>query len=580
MFHNIARMTTGTTGTGTITLGSAVSGYNSFANAGVINGETVTYGISDGANSEVGRGVYTASGTTLTRATILDSTNGGAAISLSGSAQVFLTVSGQDLNTQTPPIRQTVLSGVNSAGTPSALSAGSGLAVNLAATASPFTVSFAAGFGANGAVDYVGRATVDTASFWSSLPASSLSFLSVTYNSGGLTAGSTLAPPQYGYTYKQSSQSSLTINNTIIDDFGNSWTNTGVTFSNTSPKYTGTYYGVFNGSSYISTTAITSFGNGSWTIRSAINPSALPSSGGAADIITAYNTANTNLAVFLRIYNNAGSIKFAYSLSSTGTTFDIASNVQGTTTPSTGTWYDVELTFDSLVGVYRLYVNGTQEASTTSSTIVAPILVFGVGAGKLPGAPSNFFNGSISGVEFLPYCKHTSGTSFTPQTALANITTAGYASDWFDILSFQMKSVSAASTTAGTNPTFTANNKVYVGEAVTGSSTVSSVITYAYNGIYHSGWFAVGASSAYVKNDYLGIPPEQKIIDISGSVLGLPGAGYPQQGGVKGGTYGWVPTEGNVSNRNSFGLTTLASPINGTTGAASGYYYIFVERAW
>lgn len=88
--YNLGRMTTTTTGTGTITLGAAVSGYLSFAGAGVSDGDTVHYGISDGANSEMGTGTYTASGTTLTR-TVEDSTNAGAAISLSGSAEVFIT---------------------------------------------------------------------------------------------------------------------------------------------------------------------------------------------------------------------------------------------------------------------------------------------------------------------------------------------------------------------------------------------------------------------------------------------------------------------------------------------------------
>ena len=95
--YNLARMTTATTGTGTITLGSAVSSYLSFADAGVQNSDTVTYAISDGTNREIGRGVYTSSGTTLTRAQILESTNGGSAINLSGSAEVFITAAAEDI---------------------------------------------------------------------------------------------------------------------------------------------------------------------------------------------------------------------------------------------------------------------------------------------------------------------------------------------------------------------------------------------------------------------------------------------------------------------------------------------------
>src|SRR4051794_9236629 len=96
--HNLARMTTATTGAGTITLGVAVSGYLTFAQAGVIDGETVSYGIKDGANSEIGTAPYTASGTLLGARNVTRSTNSNAAISLSGAAEVFITPRAEDLN--------------------------------------------------------------------------------------------------------------------------------------------------------------------------------------------------------------------------------------------------------------------------------------------------------------------------------------------------------------------------------------------------------------------------------------------------------------------------------------------------
>jgi hypothetical protein len=54
--YNLARVTTATTGTGTMTLGAAVAGYLTFAGAGVQNGDVVAYAIKDGSNSEIGRG--------------------------------------------------------------------------------------------------------------------------------------------------------------------------------------------------------------------------------------------------------------------------------------------------------------------------------------------------------------------------------------------------------------------------------------------------------------------------------------------------------------------------------------------
>jgi len=95
---DLARMTTATTGTGTLTLGSAVSGYLTFAQAGAVDGKTYTYGIFDSAGaSEIGRGVYTSSGTTLSRS-VLRSTNSNSPISLSGTAEVFITAAAEDFS--------------------------------------------------------------------------------------------------------------------------------------------------------------------------------------------------------------------------------------------------------------------------------------------------------------------------------------------------------------------------------------------------------------------------------------------------------------------------------------------------
>ena len=82
--------TTTTTGTGTITLAGAVTGFQAFSVIG--DGNTTFYTIAGGAEFEVGIGTYTLSSTTLSRDTILESSNAGAAVNFSaGTKDVFVT---------------------------------------------------------------------------------------------------------------------------------------------------------------------------------------------------------------------------------------------------------------------------------------------------------------------------------------------------------------------------------------------------------------------------------------------------------------------------------------------------------
>lgn len=84
--------TTTTAGTGTITLAGAATGFQSFSAIG--NGNTTFYTIAGQGTSEweVGIGTYTSSGTTLSRDTVLSSSNSGSLVVFSaGTKDVFVT---------------------------------------------------------------------------------------------------------------------------------------------------------------------------------------------------------------------------------------------------------------------------------------------------------------------------------------------------------------------------------------------------------------------------------------------------------------------------------------------------------
>jgi hypothetical protein len=84
--------TTTTTGTGTITLLGAATGFQSFSAIGNANTTYYTIAGQTGSEWEVGIGTYTASGTTLSRAAVLSSSNSGSLVTFSaGTKDVFVT---------------------------------------------------------------------------------------------------------------------------------------------------------------------------------------------------------------------------------------------------------------------------------------------------------------------------------------------------------------------------------------------------------------------------------------------------------------------------------------------------------
>lgn len=93
---DLVQQNTATTGTGTVTLGSAVTGFRTVAGAGITDGSIVSYAILEGTNRETGTGVTGSTGTTLTR--VLRSSTTGSLLNLGGSAIVSIQPNSADFD--------------------------------------------------------------------------------------------------------------------------------------------------------------------------------------------------------------------------------------------------------------------------------------------------------------------------------------------------------------------------------------------------------------------------------------------------------------------------------------------------
>tara|TARA_R110001592_G_scaffold97402_1_gene278994 strand:+ start:71 stop:1453 length:1383 start_codon:yes stop_codon:yes gene_type:complete len=104
---NRAKMKVASGGAGTLTLGTACDGYQTFAAAGVTDQDKLRYTITDGNDWEIGVGTYTASGTTLARAPT-ESSNSGNAITCGSEAEIFVTMAAEDFSGNAAPVWTTL----------------------------------------------------------------------------------------------------------------------------------------------------------------------------------------------------------------------------------------------------------------------------------------------------------------------------------------------------------------------------------------------------------------------------------------------------------------------------------------
>lgn len=118
------------------TLSGSVTGFQSFAVVG--NSNTTYYAATDASgNWEVGIGTYSTTGPTLTRTTILASSNSGSAVTFSGTVNVFVTYPAEK------SVNQDASGNVTNAGniTGTNLIASNGIIVNSTTIGASYTIA-------------------------------------------------------------------------------------------------------------------------------------------------------------------------------------------------------------------------------------------------------------------------------------------------------------------------------------------------------------------------------------------------------------------------------------------------------
>jgi len=483
--------------------------------------------------------------------------------------------------------RQTVLTGsTDSSGKASYLSAGTGLAVNLAATTTPVRMTFAAGEDNIGPVNFRKSISADATGYWSSLAASTVSYLLFDRDTstGALSAVSTIIRPQYGAVFDTTEQAILNFDGadastTIPEEYGNTFSCVGNAQLDTAQFKFGTASLLLDGTGdYIQCTGITSMKGDGWFIAGWVRFNALPTAATVMNLVSCENADPKGIR--FGIINDTGTYKSQVYLSSNGTGWDIASDDRVTplSAPVVNTWYHWAIVYDPTAGRYYTYWNGAKLNDIISSSKVCAFTQMRFGAN---GAAGDNLNGWLDAIDYGQNALYPAGTTFTPP-ASAPVARA----QWFDRITMLWK-------TGGPTTGWTTKQRVAAGQATTGASSVSSVTTYALRGSYISALTAVpaaGTKTSFAHN--LGVIPLREpvcyAVNVTTDNSYTPGMSVRASFGGNAGYYmtGLFANESRNSASFTTGSNAAITGQNISTGASNAFtaaswkLQMVVDRGW
>ena len=291
------------------------------------------------------------------------------------------------------------------------------------------------------------------------------------------------------------------------------------------------------------------------------------------------------------IQNPSATSAYNFNLPATaGTTGQVLTSAGGGSSPMTWAAAPVAMNIpvrqtvlsgDSTSGVASFLTTGS--SLTPAYTATSPLVITFAGGFGTSGAAdlvTSLSSGAATAAcpanntDYV-YATYVSATSVTwgctslqpvyQSTAPGSPSTGQY---WFNTSAYVMQSWNGSS--------WVTSNTTFVGEVVAGSSSISSVVSYAYQGQYDSGLFAVAVSTTYTKAHNLGTQAYSGITSQADDNTGTNERLSIQASGNTG-QYGAATT------RNSYAVTTAGTNIGFSiagSGVSTGYYRIRVRRSF
>ncbi len=379
------------------------------------------------------------------------------------------------------PVRQTVLEGaVDTAGDPNYLSIGAGLTVDMAASVTPVRMSFAHGFGDNGAVDYIEKYITDQV-FSALTPFANPFLFAERTGAGILSLSHSVYTPQYSKAFLGAEAGAILAHfegagTSFMDSYNNvSAFGANASLSGTQKKFGASsvrHNNATNG--YIECDPI-KFNTGKWTIEWWAYFDGVAANQIMLSCSETYCLQVSMLTATKKLYLYLGN----------GATWSIANAQIGSTVLSAATWYRVILQFDG--ANYKLWLDDgatvNPEATVASTASIAQPSKLRIG-----GAATSII-GYSDELRVSPYARYT-----TPVVQSAA---------WTEEEMYWL-SLSQMISYKGYPGSWTACDRVYQGECVTDGVAVLSVIAYALLARYESAVFSAVEGTLYSLSHNIG----------------------------------------------------------------------------